>query len=186
MTDGRGIREKLGLVQVYTGNGKGKTTAALGLALRAMGNGLNVAMVQFMKSSQFYGEYKISELLPNFTLLPMGNDCLVYADKIRQEDLDAAAAALAKARELISSSEYDLVIMDEVNVAVHMGLVKVNDVVEIVKNRPPRIEVVLTGRYAPPGDRRDRRPGDGDAFDQAPLRERGPGAGRHRAVISIA
>lgn len=72
------LREHLGLVQVYTGNGKGKTTAALGLALRAMGNGLKVAMVQFMKSDQHYGEYRISKMLPDLTLLPMGRDCLVY------------------------------------------------------------------------------------------------------------
>lgn len=74
MTVKEDIRQKLGLVHVYTGNGKGKTTAALGLALRAMGNDLNVAMVQFMKCPQYYGEYEISKSLPNFTLLPMGRD----------------------------------------------------------------------------------------------------------------
>jgi cob(I)alamin adenosyltransferase len=144
------IREHLGLVQVYTGNAKGKTTAALGLALRAMGNGLKVAMVQFMKTPQYYGEYEISKLLPNFTLLPMGRDCLIYAGKAKQEDYDAAEAALRKAEELIQSRKYDLVIIDEVNVAIYMGLVKVEDVVRVVKQRPSHVEVVLTGRYAPP------------------------------------
>ncbi len=143
------IRDKLGLVHIYTGKGKGKTTAALGLALRAMGNGLNVAMVQFMKAPQQYGEYEISRDLPNFTLLPMGRDCLVYEGKAKQADYDAAANALKKAEELIQSREYDLVILDEVNVTAHMGLINVEDVVRVVKQRPPKVELVLTGRYAP-------------------------------------
>lgn len=144
------IRRKLGLVHIYTGNGKGKTTAALGLALRAMGNDLNVAMVQFMKCTQYYGEYEISKKLPRLTLLPMGRDCLVHADKVLPEDREAAASALNKAEELMHSGKYDMVIMDEVNVSLKFDLVKVEDVVRVVKERPPRVEVVLTGRYAPP------------------------------------
>jgi cob(I)alamin adenosyltransferase len=150
MSEKKDIREMLGLVHVYTGNGKGKTTAALGLALRAMGNDLQVAMVQFMKCPQYYGEYEIAKSLPNFTLLPMGRDCLVHEGKAKQEDYDAAEAALRKAEELIQSRKYDLVILDEANVTVFMKLMKVEDVVRVVKNRPPRVEVVLTGRYAPP------------------------------------
>ncbi|MBI0584254.1 MAG: cob(I)yrinic acid a,c-diamide adenosyltransferase [Methanomassiliicoccus sp.] len=144
------IREKLGLVHVYTGNGKGKTTAALGLALRAMGNGLKVAMVQFMKAPQFYGEYEISKSLPNLTLLPMGRDCLVHEDKVTQADIDAAQAALAKSKELLHSGRYDMVIMDEVNVSIRFDLVRTEDLVRLVKERPPRVELVITGRYAPP------------------------------------
>jgi cob(I)alamin adenosyltransferase len=147
---GRNIREDLGLIHVYTGNGKGKTTAALGLALRAMGNDLNVVMVQFMKSDQHYGEYRISRSLPHFTLLPMGRDCLVNEKKIAQADIDAAEAALAKCEELLRSGKYDMLIMDEINVSMHFGLVKVADVVGLLRSRPPRVEVVLTGRYAPP------------------------------------
>jgi cob(I)alamin adenosyltransferase len=150
MTGGKDIREKLGLVHVYTGNGKGKTTAALGLALRAIGNDLDVAMVQFMKCDQYYGEYQISKGLPHLTLLPMGRSCLVYEDKVSQADIDAAEAALVKAKELMHSGKYDLVIMDEVNVSIKFGLVKLEDVVKVVNERPPRVEVVLTGRYAPP------------------------------------
>lgn len=150
MTGGKDIRDQLGLVHVYTGNGKGKTTAALGLALRAMGNGLEVAMVQFMKCDQFYGEYEMSKELPHLTLLPMGRDCLVHEDKVSQADIDAAEAALAKCRELIHSGRFDLVIMDEINVSIRFGLVKAEDVVAMLKERPPRVEVVLTGRYAPP------------------------------------
>jgi cob(I)alamin adenosyltransferase len=150
MTGEKDIREKLGLIHVYTGDGKGKTTAALGLALRAMGNGLEVAMVQFMKCDQYYGEYQISKELPHLTLLPMGRNCLVHEDKVSQADIDAAKAALAKSKELLHSGKYDMVIMDEVNVSIRFGLVKVDEVVQILKERPPRVEVVLTGRYAPP------------------------------------
>ncbi len=150
MTMKEDIRQKLGLVHVYTGNGKGKTTAALGLALRAMGNDLNVAMVQFMKCPQYYGEYEISKSLPNLTLLPMGRDCLVHAEKPLPEDKEAAEAALRKSEELIHSGKYDMVIMDEVNVSIKFDLVNVDDVVKVIKNRPPHVELVLTGRYAPP------------------------------------
>jgi len=150
MSERSDIREKLGLVHVYTGNGKGKTTASLGLALRAMGNDLQVAMVQFMKCPQGYGEYEISRSLPNFTLLPMGRDCLIREGQAAKEDYEAAEAALHKAEELIQSRKYDLVIMDEANVAVFMGLIKVQDLVRVVKERPPHVEVVLTGRYAAP------------------------------------
>lgn len=149
MVKEKGIKEKLGLVHVYTGDGKGKTTAALGLALRAMGNDLRVAMVQFMKCPQVYGEYEISGSLPNFTLLPMGRDCLVNVKKPAPEDIEAASQALAKADQLLKSGEYDMVILDEVNVAISWDLVKVEDVVRLVKERPPQVEVVLTGRYAP-------------------------------------
>lgn len=149
MTSGKDPREHLGLVQIYTGNGKGKTTASLGLALRAMGNGLKVAMVQFMKSDQHYGEYKMAKLLPDLTILPMGRSCLVYEGKAQKEDYEASEAALAKAKELLHSGEYDMIIMDEVIVTVHMGLLDLKSVVDLVKNRPPNIELVLTGRYAP-------------------------------------
>ncbi|MDW5562509.1 MAG: cob(I)yrinic acid a,c-diamide adenosyltransferase [Methanomassiliicoccus sp.] len=149
MTSSSDIRAKLGLVHVYTGNGKGKTTAALGLALRAMGNDLNVAMVQFMKCDQYYGEYQISKELQHLTLLPMGRDCLICEENVSQADIDAAAAALNKSRELMHSGKYDMVIMDEVNVSMKFGLVRVEDVVKVLKERPPHVEVVLTGRYAP-------------------------------------
>lgn len=143
------VREELGLVHVYTGDGKGKTTAALGLAIRAIGNGLKVAMVQFMKSPENYGEWEMARSIENLHLLSMGRSCLVEPGKPLEEDIDAAAAALRKAEELLCSGEYDLMILDEVNVAAAWGLVRTEDVVELVKNRPPHVEVVLTGRYAP-------------------------------------
>lgn len=150
MGEGSDIREQLGLVHVYTGDGKGKTTAALGLALRAIGNDLRVGMVQFMKCPQEYGEYEISKSLKNLTLLPMGRDCLVFADKIAKEDYEAAAKALQKGDEMLHSGKYDLVIFDEANVAMFFHLIDVDQVLKVLKDRPPHVEVVLTGRCAPP------------------------------------
>jgi len=143
------IREKLGLVHVYTGDGKGKTTAALGLAMRAIGNGLNVAMVQFMKSPEQYGEWEMSDHIDNFLMLPMGRSCLVEPGKPEKDDVEAAEAALRKAEEILCSGKYDLVILDEVNVASAWKLIRKEDVVSLVKGRPPNVEIVLTGRYAP-------------------------------------
>ncbi len=144
------IKQELGMVQVYTGNGKGKTTAAFGLCFRAVGRGLKVAMVQFMKSDEGYGEQTSAKDLKNFELFPLGLDCLVGRDPT-PEDYAAAEETLTKAKELIYSDEYDLVVLDEVNVAIEWKLIKEKDVLDMLKGRPENIEVVLTGRYATEG-----------------------------------
>lgn len=136
-------------MQVYTGDGKGKTTAALGLALRAIGNDLNVIMVQFMKTARDRGEYKISRRLPNFKLIALGRDTMVEPGRPSASDIEAGSAALATARDAIMSGDYDLVILDEVNVAMSWGLVRKEEVISALKQRPERVEIVLTGRYAP-------------------------------------
>lgn len=142
------IKEGLGLVQVYTGNGKGKTTAALGLAFRAAGRGLNVIMVQFMKPPENYGEHIAAERFDNFTILPLGLDHMKQrVDK--EDDISVSQKTLEKAKELIYSDEYDLVIMDECNVAMSRHLIDVDEVIDMLRNRPENIEIVLTGRKAP-------------------------------------
>ncbi len=142
------IKDKLGLVQVYTGKGKGKTTAALGLAFRAAGRGLNVLMIQFLKPPENYGEHVSAEHFDNFTIMPMGLDHMVH--KIpKEEDIQIAKDTLAKAKEEIYSNKYDLVILDEINVAMSWGLLDPKDVIEMLKGRPKNIEIVLTGRGAP-------------------------------------
>ncbi len=143
------IRSNLGLVQVYTGNGKGKTTAALGLSMRAVGNGLSVAIVQFMKSSSVNGEYKVAKSLKGLVILPMGRSSFVGPGGPKKEDIEAADNAFRKATELIGSKTYDIVILDEINVAMFMHLVKIQDVIKMVKGRPEHVEMILTGRYAP-------------------------------------
>lgn len=139
-----------GLVQVYTGNGKGKTTAALGLALRAVGHGHRVFMLQFMKGSPDYGEVRAASLLPNFTLVQSGLPTFVDKANPSPEDQRLAAEGLARARAEITGGAWDLVILDEINVAMDYGLIRTEDVEELIGGKPPGLELVLTGRYAPP------------------------------------
>ena len=139
----------LGLVQVYTGAGKGKTTAALGLALRAWGRGLRVCVVQFMKFGEDYGEIRALRALGGIDLFQFGRDVLLVEGKIKPEDRLLRKDALAKAREAMTSGSYDLVVLDEVNVAAYYGVVSPNDVMEAVRARGEEVEVVLTGRNAP-------------------------------------
>ena len=149
MTANEKIKDGLGLVQVYTGNGKGKTTAALGLAMRALGCGLSVAMVQFMKPDQGSGEYVMSKKLKNFTLLPCGLQHLVDPRNITDGDRKAAREALLTVKELLYSGKYDLFIIDEINVAMGWKLVDTKEVIDILEGRPKNVEIVLTGRYVP-------------------------------------
>jgi cob(I)alamin adenosyltransferase len=136
-----------GLVQIYTGDGKGKTTAALGLVLRACGQGARVAIVQFMKGWDRYGELKSVQLLPNVTLVQTGRPDYVYRGKEIRKDYDEAERGLAEAKHFIAAG-VDLLILDEINVALDYGLLKLEDVVGLVKTKPCDMELVLTGRNA--------------------------------------
>jgi cob(I)alamin adenosyltransferase len=141
--------ERRGLVQVYTGDGKGKTTAALGLALRASGQGLKVYMVQFMKGWPFYGELDAVEHIPNLTLRQFGRPDFVNKDNPDPVDVALAQEALNHTKEIVAAGLHDLVILDEVNVALSFRLIKLAEVLELIDQRPPHVELVLTGRYAP-------------------------------------
>lgn len=141
---------KRGMVHIYTGNGKGKTTAALGLALRAIGHGFKVFMLQFMKGSKNYGEIIAAEkYLPAFTIVQSGLETFVDKENPSREDLDLARQGLDLAKKVVSENQYDMVILDEINVALDFKLIPLAEVVELVKNRPPEMELVLTGRYVP-------------------------------------
>ena len=138
-----------GLIQVYTGNGKGKTTASLGLALRAVGRELKVCMIQFMKGGGPYGEQMAAErLAPFLTIIQTGRPGWVNKDNPHQKDKDLAAEALEMASQAVNGGEYDLVILDEINGSVSMGLVPVEGVLELMRNKPHHVELVLTGRNA--------------------------------------
>jgi cob(I)alamin adenosyltransferase len=140
-----------GLVIVHTGNGKGKTTAALGLALRAVGQGLKVFMVQFIKGSWKYGELRAPELLPGFEIRPMGRGFVdPGSPEPNPEDVALARETFAAAREATLSGRYDLVILDEVNYAVSYGLVDAERVLALIREKPPGVHLVLTGRDARP------------------------------------
>jgi cob(I)alamin adenosyltransferase len=137
-----------GLVQVYTGNGKGKTTAAFGLALRAIGRGLKVYVIQFIKGGFDYGELYIVDKLPNLKLKAFGRGRFIKG-KPSQEDVKLAEEALLLAEKIIKGGEYDIVVLDEVNVALNLKLIGLDKVLELIKSKPKHVELVLTGRYAP-------------------------------------
>ena len=139
---------ELGRVQVYTGNGKGKTTAALGLALRAVGRGLKVCVFQFIKGGGRYGEHLAAEkLAPLLTIIQTGRPGWVNTKDIT-EDRRVAQEAFARAEELLTSGEFDLFICDEINGAVGFGLIDVEQALELISRKPEKTELVLTGRNA--------------------------------------
>jgi cob(I)alamin adenosyltransferase len=143
------IKLEKGLVQVYTGNGKGKTSAAFGLALRAIGRGLKVYVIQFIKGGFDYGELHVIDRLPNLTLKAFGRGKFVTAKPPEREDVELAKEALGLAGKVVSGGEYDVVVLDEVNVALSLKLISLDDVLKLIKTKPKHVELVLTGRSAP-------------------------------------
>ncbi len=141
---------KKGLIQVYTGAGKGKTTAAIGQAMRACGHGLRAIMLQFMKGNIDYGELKIAGLVPDFVIEQHGLPTFVEKGNPSEEDLKLARKGFDRAREVIQSGEFDIVILDEINVAVDYGLISLEEVLEVMEQKPQTVELILTGRYAHP------------------------------------
>jgi cob(I)alamin adenosyltransferase len=139
-----------GHIQVYTGNCKGKTTAALGQAFRAMGHGFKTYIGQFIKNHP-YGEIQASKMVSDFiTLEQYGLGCFIRTDRaVTDEDISAARKGLAHAREVMLSGEYNIVVLDEVLTSCHLKLVSVEDILEFISQRPAHIELILTGRYAP-------------------------------------
>jgi len=140
------MTDRKGIVQLYTGDGKGKTTAALGCALRAIGHGARVYIVQFMKGDPNYGELKVK--IPRLKVVQSGLPTFVDRDSPSDEDKALAEKGLQLARKAISSGKYDMVILDEVNVAVDFGLVPIDELVRVIRMRPDGVEVILTGRNA--------------------------------------
>jgi cob(I)alamin adenosyltransferase len=139
-----------GYVQVYTGNGKGKTTAALGLAFRAMGRGLHSYIGQFMKG-QFYGELNAAKMTADFiTIEQYGKDTFIHVKNPPDiEDVSMAQAGLAKARLAMLSGRYDIVVMDEICTAYFFHLITIKEILEIIAQKPGGVELIFTGRYAP-------------------------------------
>jgi len=140
-----------GLIQVYTGNGKGKTTAALGLALRAVGHGLKVLVIQFMKGNINYGELESSKKLsPCLTIIQSGRETFVSKTNPDPVDIRLVQEGFDLASRAIADEAYDIVILDEINVAVDYGLIPLSDLLRLLDTKPNGIELILTGRDARP------------------------------------
>jgi len=139
---------KKGLVQIFTGEGKGKTSAALGVVLRALGHGLRVCIVAFMKGDYPYGEWEVLSKLPNVKIAKFGFRTFTDPANIKPEEIEQAKQALAAAREAMLGGDYDLVVLDEVNVATAWKLVELDEVVRLIRDKPSNVELILTGRHA--------------------------------------
>lgn len=135
------------MIQVYTGNGKGKTTAALGLALRASGAGLKVYIAQFVKKG-CYSEIKALKKIKNITVRQFGFSCFIKKTPAAR-DILMARAGFTEAKRVITEKKYDMVILDEINVALKLKLLELEDLVTLIKNTPKKTELILTGRNAP-------------------------------------
>jgi cob(I)alamin adenosyltransferase len=140
--------DKKRYIQVYTGDGKGKTTAALGLSIRAAGHGLKTYIGQFMKG-QHYGELTALRDNPFITIEQYGDIECIRRDQVTQKHMDQAKQGLIKARNAMLSGQYDLVVLDEINVAIWFGLLTAKQVLEFLDRRPESVEIILTGRNAP-------------------------------------
>ena len=147
--------EQRGYIQIYTGNGKGKTTASLGLAMRALGRNWKVLMIMFTKGGDNYGELNSfrtlsPEIQTNLTIEQAGLDRIVYCHNKCDEDEKEIKRGWAIAKKAIENNEYQLIILDEINIALDMKFLDIDEVVEVLKNKPKAMEIVLTGRNAHP------------------------------------
>lgn len=136
-----------GYIHVYTGNGKGKTTSALGLSVRAICAGKAVYFGQFIKGMD-YSELKAIDYLPNFTIEQYGRDCFIFNDPT-DEDIKIAREGLKKIEGILKDDIHDVVVLDELNVALHYKLFSLEDVLKVLDNRKKDKEIIITGRYAP-------------------------------------
>lgn len=158
MTDNKLINPnwaKHGYIQVYTGDGKGKTTASLGLAMRALGRSWRVLIIMFTKGGDDYGELisfrNLSpEISKNLTIVQAGLDRIVYANNKNQDDAKEIQKGWDFAKQAIKNDDYNLIILDEANIAIDLGLIDLGEMLEVLKNKPDDMEIVLTGRNANP------------------------------------
>ena len=146
---------KHGYIQVYTGNGKGKTTASLGLAMRALGRCWKVLIIMFTKGGDDYGELNSfrnlsAEISQNLTIVQSGLDMILYSDNKTKNDEEEIKKGWELAKKAIKNDEYNLIILDEANIAIDLGFINLDEVLDVLKNKPDEMEIVLTGRNANP------------------------------------
>jgi cob(I)alamin adenosyltransferase len=147
--------EQRGYIQIYTGNGKGKTTASLGLAMRALGRNWKVLLIMFTKGGNNYGELTSfrnlsSTIQENLTIEQAGLDRIIYADNMTNDDETVIKAGWESAKQAIKNNKYQLIILDEINIVIDLKILDVDEVVDVLKNKPKNMEIVLTGRNAHP------------------------------------
>ena len=135
------------MLQIYTGNGKGKTTASLGLGLRAVGAGKKVLLIQFLKDGKS-SEIKVIKKIKNFEVKSFGKKGFVSKDNLIEKDYDLAMQGFNFAKESIKSKKYDLIVLDEINTANYFDLIKTEDLINLIKKIPSKMELILTGRKA--------------------------------------
>lgn len=138
-----------GYIQVYTGDGKGKTTAALGIAMRAFGAGLNIYMAQFVKGMKYSEQVTFEVLSEHLTVKQYGRGCFIKGNPT-DEDVKAAREGLKEVKELMLSGKYQVLILDEANIATFYNLFSVDDLLELIKQKPDDVELIITGRRADP------------------------------------
>jgi len=147
--------DKIGYIQIYTGDGKGKTTASLGLTMRALGRGWKVLIVMFAKGGNGYGElFSFRELSPKLMsqlkIIQAGLDRIVYKNNVSDYDRNAVNYGWETAKQAAISGEFDLIVLDEANIAIELGLISLEEMKDFLKNKPPSLEIVITGRHAHP------------------------------------
>ena len=142
---------EIGLVQVYTGNGKGKTTAALGQALRASGHNIKSLIIQFLKGGSYSGEVKaIENCVPLIKIYQVGSPFFINKDKISEKDIDSNKKGLALAENTAcGENDTGILVLDEINVAINLGIIKTEEIIKLIKNKRSDMELILTGRNAP-------------------------------------
>ena len=139
---------KKGYIHIYTGNGKGKSTAAFGLALRAAGAGKRVFIAQFVKGKSYSEHKALKPFFPEIEIKQYGRGCFIY-EKPEKEDIEAARKGLSEVTEKIVGGDFDMIILDEACIAVYYDLFSTRDVIQAIQNRPEGMEIIITGRYAP-------------------------------------
>jgi len=137
-----------GLVQIYTGDGKGKTTAAIGNIIRALGHDMKVYVAVFIKGTSPSGEWDFLAKLPNVKIERFGAEKFIDPKNIKPEEKEQARLALNAARKAVTGGDFDLVVLDEINIAVAWRLIERDEVLKLIEDKPPRLELILTGRYA--------------------------------------
>ena len=136
-----------GYIHIYTGNGKGKTTAAFGMALRAIGAGKRVLIAQFVKGRPYSEIDAVNSFLPTITLKQYGLGCFIY-NKPTAKDAEAARNGLSEVSQIISESKFDVIILDEACIAIYYNLFSATELIEVLKKKPESMEIIITGRYA--------------------------------------